>query len=62
MEVWWHCDSKRPVFISETNAIVIDIGGWPKVGITPNHGSTEIVELVFNKLRDVCTQATFLEA
>lgn len=55
MQVWWHGDFHRKTF-SATHAVIIDIGGWPKVGVTPNHGAAQEVFMLFNKLKELCPQ------
>lgn len=56
--IWWHCDYLRPTLVG-FNSLVIDVGGWPKLGISPGHGSLAECQLVEEKLRALCENATF---
>lgn len=55
LQVWWPLDWYRQ--LGSLNAIVITLNNcnkWPKIGITPGHGELVSVELVANKLYELC--------
>ena len=49
-EVWWHMDFAKS--FGERNAIIIDVGSWPKIGFCPGEGhlsACQEVEAILNK-------------
>jgi hypothetical protein len=48
----WHCDMQRQ--FGQRNAIVIDVGAYPLIGMTPGHGDLGEVEILEGKLRQLC--------
>ncbi len=50
--VWWPMDFKKR--FGERNAIVLDTGGWPKIGFCPGYGNLEAVEKVHAIIAQHC--------
>ncbi len=51
-EVWWHMDFKKR--FGERNAIILDVGGWPKIGFCPAYGKLEDVEKAYDIIAEHC--------
>ena len=64
MSVWWSCDFQRQLCGHRfgRNAIVLDVGTYPKVGLTPGHGTLADAQFVAQKLRELCPDAVVVEA
>ena len=52
LQVWWHMDFAK-VF-GDRNAIILDVGGWPKIGFCPAEGEIEAVERVYALINEHC--------
>lgn len=51
-EVWWHMDFKKR--FGDRNAIILDCGGWPKIGFCPGYGKLECVEKAYAIIAEHC--------
>ena len=53
-QVWWHLDFRK--FNGDRNAIIIDVGGWPKIGFYPGGGNLDEVEKAYAIISARCHQ------
>ena len=51
-QVWWPMDFKKR--LGERNAIILDLGGWPKIGFCPGYGKLEVVQKVYDIITAHC--------